>query len=232
MSAPADVNEWAKHEHAGGYLSMGQDWPPHRGEGEAVLVAELPSQAERVLDLGCGDGRLLDVVLRARPGAAGVAVDFSPAMLDAARVRFADRPDVQVVAHDLSDLLSGVAGIDGPFDAVVSSFAIHHLHDERKRELYSEVFALLRPGGVFANFEHVAAPTPRLHARFYELIGEDVADEDPSNKCVSVDAQLGWLRRIGFVDVDCLWKWHEMALLMANRPEGHGATSAERLSLP
>jgi hypothetical protein len=32
--------------------------------------------------------------------------------------------------------------------------------------------------------------------------------------------------------VDCLWKWHEMALLMANRPEGHGATSAERLSLP
>ena len=232
MSAPADVNEWAKHEHAGGYLSMGQDWPPHRGEGEAVLVAELPSQAERVLDLGCGDGRLLDVVLRARPGAAGVAVDFSPAMLDAARVRFADRPDVQVVAHDLSDPLAGVAGIDGPFDVVVSSFAIHHLNDERKRELYSEVFALLRPGGVFANFEHVAAPTPRLHARFYELIGEDVADEDPSNKCVSVDAQLGWLRRIGFVDVDCLWKWHEMALLVANRPEGHGATSAERLSLP
>jgi SAM-dependent methyltransferase len=232
VSAPADVNEWAKHEHAGGYLSMGQDWPPHRGEGEAVLVAELPSQAERVLDLGCGDGRLLDVVLGARPGAAGVAVDFSPAMLDAARARFTDRSDVQVVAHDLSDPLAGVAGIDGPFDVVVSSFAIHHLNDERKRELYSEVFALLRPGGVFANFEHVAAPTPRLHARFYELIGEDVADEDPSNKCVSVDAQLGWLRRIGFVDVDCLWKWHEMALLVANRPEGHGATSAERLSLP
>ncbi|HEY7939248.1 MAG TPA: class I SAM-dependent methyltransferase [Acidimicrobiales bacterium] len=232
MSAPPDVNEWTKAEHAGGYLSMGQDWPPHRGEGEAVLLAELPADVTRVLDLGSGDGRLLDVVLAARPGAEGVATDFSPAMLDAARRRFAGRPEVEVVALDLASPLPARIADAGPFDAVVSSFAIHHLTDPRKRELYSEVFALLRPGGLFANFEHVAAPTPRLHARFYELLGEDVADEDPSNKCASVDAQLGWLRRIGFVDVDCLWKWHEMALLMANRPEGHGATSAERLSLP
>jgi hypothetical protein len=71
---------------------------------------------------------------------------------------------------------------------------------------------------VFANFEHVAASTERLHARFFELLGEDVADEDPSNKCVPVETQLGWLLGSGFTDVDCLWKWHELALLVANRP--------------
>ncbi len=129
MSAPVDVNEWTKAEHAGGYLSMGQDWPPHRGEGEAVLLAELPAEVTRVLDLGSGDGRLLDVVLAARPGAAGVATDFSPAMLDAARRRFADRPEVEVVAHDLSSPLPARITEAGPFDAVVSSFAIHHLTD-------------------------------------------------------------------------------------------------------
>ncbi len=109
MSAPA-VNEWATPSHVGAYLAMGDAWPPHRAEGEAVLLAELPTQVERVLDLGCGDGRLLERVLEARPGAEGVALDFSDAMLDAARARFAGRHDVNVVRGDLATPLDGSAG--------------------------------------------------------------------------------------------------------------------------
>ena len=42
----------------------------------------------------------------------------------------------------------------------------HYLADDRKRSLYAEVFERLEPGGLFANFEHVAAPTHRLHLAF------------------------------------------------------------------
>src|SRR5262249_32294038 len=123
---------------------------------------------------------------------------------------------VELVEHNLTEPLPDL----GSFDAVVSSMAIHHLEDERKRSLFAEVFALLSPGGVFANFEHVASPTPRLHEAFFAAIDEPLENEDPSDRTVDVHTQLLWLREAGFDDVDCYWKWLEMALLIGVRPAG------------
>ena len=101
---------------------------------------------------------------------------------------------------------------------MVSSFVIHHLEHERKRALYAEAFDLLESGGVFANFEHVASPTHRLHLAFFEAIGEPIEHEDTSDRLLDVHTQLQWLHEIGFDDVDCYWKWLEMALLVGVKP--------------
>ncbi len=209
----SDQNCWASPEHALSYLGRA-DTIPHRAEGEGVLVDFLPSPLRRVLDLGSGDGRLLHLVKRARPEARAVALDFSPTMLERLQARFDGDPSVQVVMHDLNGPLPPL----GVFDAVISSFAIHHVTDARKRALYQEVFHLLHPGGVFCNLEHVSSPSEPLHMRFLNAMGIAPGSEDPSNKLAPVEVQLAWLREIGFADVDCAWKWLELALLTGVRP--------------
>jgi len=178
MTTNAPVNLWTSPGHAHDYLNRA-DSILHRGEGESTLLEFIPKTAGRILDLGTGDGRLLALVKSmwaGREAAVGrdldvqaVAIDFSPAMLAAAERRFGADSSVTIVAHNLDHPLPAL----GKFDAIISSFAIHHLVHPRKRALYAEIHAALNPGGVFCNLEHVASPTParrvpavhRLHRR-------------------------------------------------------------------
>jgi SAM-dependent methyltransferase len=206
------TNLWDRTDHVLDYLERA-DSIAHRGEGESTLLEFIPTTTRRVLDLGTGDGRLLALVKREHSNTEAVAIDFSPAMIDAATKRFAGDRSVGVVPHNLDDPLPDL----GQFDAVVSCFAIHHLVHERKRSLYSEIYRLLNAGGVFCNLEHVASPTQGLHEEFLHRIGYTVETEDPSNKLLDLETQLEWLREIGFTDVDCHWKWRELALLAGRR---------------
>jgi tRNA (cmo5U34)-methyltransferase len=217
MTASNPINLWTSTDHVRDYLERA-DSISHRGEGESALLEFIPADTPRILDLGTGDGRLLALVQgeltrRGAPEPDAVAVDFSPAMLEAVRQRFAGQPSVSVIAHNMDEPLPAL----GRFDAVISSFAIHHLVHDRKRALYGEIYGLLNAGGVFCNLEHVASPSPRMHQDFLERIGFTVETEDPSNKLLDVETQLGWLREIGFVDADCAWKWRELALLVGRK---------------
>jgi tRNA (cmo5U34)-methyltransferase len=206
--------EWTNAEHIRRYLHRADQYP-RRAEGDSVLLEHVPRDARRILDLGTGNGRLLSLLRIDRPDMLGVGLDFSEPMLATARERFAGDERIELVEHDLTEPLPAL----GRFDAVVSSMAIHHLEHERKRSLYAEIFDLLEPGGTFANFEHVASPSHRLHLAFYAAIDEPLEHEDPSDRLLDVESQLAWLREIGFIDVDCYWKWLETALLIGVKPD-------------
>ncbi len=208
------VNLWTSADHALKYLAMA-DTIPHRTEGEGVLLEQVPKTVQRILDIGTGNGRLLGLLKIDRPQAHSIALDFSPTMLEAARTRFTDDATVQVIDHNFDAPLPDL----GRFDAVVSSFAIHHVNHDRKRSLYAEIFDCLEPGGIFCNLEHVAPGSANLHQQFRIALGIDQQPEDPSNQLLDVETQLGWLRQIGFTEVDCYWKWLEMALLVGRKPD-------------
>lgn len=192
--------------------------------GTAVAALDLlPSPPARVLDLGAGTGLLTRMVAAAHPGAELTLLDGSPAMLDQARAALGDGPTY--VEADLTDPLP-----PGPWSAVVSALAIHHLSDDDKRALFSRVHAALGPGGVFVNAEQVQAPTPALQQVYVDRHRSEAraagatADEWGAavermrvDRCATVEDQLSWLRAAGFADADCLFKDHRFAVLVAVR---------------
>jgi tRNA (cmo5U34)-methyltransferase len=184
-----------------------------RAAGEAELVEALPVDVDRVLDLGCGDGRLAALVLEARPHAVeAVGLDASAPMLDLARERFRADARVTIREHDLRQELPAL----GSFDVAVAGFAIHHLEHERKRSLFAEITAALRPGGVFANLEVVQCATPELHEEFNRRI--ERPGGDPEDVLAGVEEQLTWMREAGLTQVDCQWRWRGFALLVGQAP--------------
>ena len=113
----ARPNEYKTAAHAEAYLNNAGTIP-HRHEGEQVVLELLPDTLERVLDLGTGDGRLLDYIKAHKTVRQGVATDFSAVMLRHAAARFASDATVEVVAHDLNDPLPAWPA----FDAIPNSY--------------------------------------------------------------------------------------------------------------
>jgi len=181
----------------------------------------------RVLDLGAGTGLLSDHVSSGFPGARFELLDGSAEMLSEARELLGDR----VVAEHLGDMAHGLPG--GPFDAVVSALAIHHLADADKKKVYEMAHDALRPGGLFVNAEQVAGPTPELEAVYQRRWADDCralgASEDEialsrerrrHDRSTDVETQLRWLREAGFAHVDCVYKSWSMATLVGVRAGG------------
>lgn len=197
---------WSDPERVAEYLSREI---PHRDLAESMLLAALPERVDRILDLGTGDGRLIALLRSAHPDVEAVGLDYSQAMLDRAAERFPADPATELRLHDLRDPLPPL----GQFDAIVSGLAIHHLEDERKRQLFAEVRDALTPGGVFANLDLVTAATPELHERFRREIGRP--EDDPADQLADLGDQLDWLRAAGFAAVECHFKWLQLTLLVA-----------------
>ena len=198
------------------------------------IVRRGAGKVERLLDLGCGDGILGRAVLGEYAQAQGVFLDFSAHMIEAARLKAGNQQAAFVVQDLAAKEWMQAVKAHAPFDLVLSGFAIHHLPDERKRELYREIFSLLGAGGLFLNLEHVAPGSPWANQAFDDLFidslwlhqqkrggtrtWEEVAREwyhrpdKSANILAPLELQCQWLREIGFEDVDCYFKLFQLVL--------------------
>jgi trans-aconitate 2-methyltransferase len=155
---------------------------------------------ERVLDAGCGTGRVTALLLERVPNGSVVAVDGSEAMVAQARERLGDRADVRVA--DLVEL-----ALERPVDAILSTATFHWIADHER--LFARLLGALVPGGRLVAQCGGAGNVAELEAAA-RRVGE---------RAPFAPALAGWpgpwhfaspaetearLRRLGWVDV---WTW-------------------------
>lgn len=221
-----------------------EEWKKQAGEREQRRVVPLRLMAELLpfgaddpfvfLDLGAGTGAAARAVLARHPRAEGILADFSEQMMGQGAEEL--RPFEGRYRYVAFDLAEGAwpAEIPTGLDAVVSSLCVHHLPDERKRQLFAEIFERLVPGGWYLNFDPVLAQGETVGAAWQlanDRLDPEAADRrqhrTPSEQArwenhvrymATLEPQLGYLRDAGFEAIDVFWKHLENVVFGGRRP--------------
>jgi tRNA (cmo5U34)-methyltransferase len=192
----------------------------------AIDLIRFPRESTlKVLDLGAGTGLMAAAVLAEHPDIELDLLDGSGEMLALAGERLGGAISA-VHVQDMRDPLP-----DGPYDAIVSALAIHHLEHAEQRRLFAAVHERLRPGGVFVDAEQVAGPSPARSDAYDELwvpyahaAGASQEETDAArerfglDRCAGPGSLLEWLREASFHNVDCLFRWWRFAVVAGWRP--------------
>jgi SAM-dependent methyltransferase len=149
--------------------SQQRHYLPDREDRFTALIDAVEAGVGRddplVIDLGCGPGSLAVRLLERLPDATVVAVDADPLTLALGRAAFPDLVGLRFTDADLrAPGWSANLGLTRQPDAAVSTTALHWLTPQTLAAVYAEVAALLRPGGLLLNGDHMTEEesAPRL----------------------------------------------------------------------
>jgi tRNA (cmo5U34)-methyltransferase len=245
MPETARQEGW-REDHSAVFIDYGRAFTPDR-ERQQEIVADLVAAvapARLVVELCCGGGDLARLLLERMPEIRLRAFDGSQTMLATARqtcAAYADRLDLQpfdLAAADWRALRPAP-------DAICSSLAVHHLDGGQKRQLFEDLFAALRPGGLFvladlmrpasqAGWQIAAEDWDRaVAARSRALFRDDRAwrkfeelrwnyfrwpDDNSIDHPSTVAEHVLWLAAAGFEAIDLHWLLASHAILSARKP--------------
>jgi SAM-dependent methyltransferase len=233
-----DHHDWTSDAYVEEWVRRQQAQDPARAERFQLMCAlfPFPQEAEvTVLDVGSGYGPVSKFILDRYPHATCIAQDGSEPMLMRARTLMAGYAErFKIHASDLFDP-NWLPKLLGPFDAAVSSSCLHNLRDfKRISEIYGDIRAHLKPGGVFLNLDLLNAPTSALQQRYsgvaaarrqhegaiHEGVGAMMrqGERSPASGAAgpfpaNLDQHLQALKSAGFKEVDCFWKDLQRALI-------------------
>lgn len=199
-----------------------------------MILTMLPfarQSALRILELGVGTGNLTHKVLDRFPQSTVVGYDVSTEMLARARAKLAAAgARVQLHQGDISQMV-----FPGPFDAVISAIAVHHVPPPAKPILFHRLYDALRPGGVLVLGDAFQAATPALGERYRQLTAAELESQgvvetptyreyrsrnsQPSGGAsTQLHKYLLWMQQAGLTNVDCVWKHFGRAVVYGERP--------------
>ena len=184
-----DHHDWHSTKYVSDWAEGQDQKEKDRREPFRVMANTIPYDKKltiRILDVGAGYGALTQFLLSHFPNATAICQDGSEEMAKLGQERMKHlKGRFDYVFCDFSKP-GWSQKLTGPFEAVVSSIAIHNVRSPKIMErIYKDIFPLVKSGGCFINFDRERPP---------------LAD------------QMKWLREAGFHDVKRFWKHENRAL--------------------
>jgi len=194
--------------------------------GIAIENLTLAKDNPLLIDVGAGTGLLSEMVLNKYPQARIELIDISSDMLQIAKERLVSFPNVTFTQADINDIKIE----HNKYDAVVSSLAIHHLTDTDKKNIYRKIFYGLKAKGIFMHAEQALASNEYLQETYHTTWLNKIKKSGLSAKEIEMglervkldkrtplETQLAWLKEIGFINVDCLYKYYDFVVMKAEK---------------
>ena len=239
MADPLDTNSqlWKSDENVARWVSDSGGREERYAHPRQLIADLLPFADDEpftFLDLGAGTGAAARTLLRRYPAARAILADFSPQMMEHGRQALA--PYAGRFGYVEFDIAAGQwpEAIPASLDAVVSSMSVHHLTDDRKRQLFKEIFGRLVPGGWYLNLDPVTSDEPVVAAawqrasdrsdpeaarrRAHRTPEEQARFENHTRYMIPLAPQVEFLREAGFEAVDVYWKNLEDVVYGGRRP--------------
>jgi tRNA (cmo5U34)-methyltransferase len=234
-----DTSRWSNGSFAQEYRDQADSYIPERGSFIEIIRSlykhmVVGTRPRRILDLGCGDGFMVQELFKLDDEIEATLVDGSQDMLNAACKRLSNTGKKHFVHASFQDLLAQDP-LPNTYIFVLSSLAIHHLAMADKESLFQYAHRHLDPGGFFVNIDVVLSPTDTLEKWYLDLWQEwidahaagtqktsllPVPQKYKDNRDNVPDPllpQLQALEKIGFRNVDCFYKYGIFAMFGGSR---------------
>jgi tRNA (cmo5U34)-methyltransferase len=227
------VQDWNDPATVASWIATRAESNPGRSEHLErliTLLGQVQPEGLRVLDLGCGDGMVAELVLTHLPGSYVAGVDLSPPMLEAAAARLAAYPGRYALYRRSLQDSTPLAG-EAPFDAAIAVQSVHHLDPAEKQALFAWVAGRLRPGGIFLLSDRIHLPSAALFPYYQALYAARQARHGAAPLPAgfgyaahlralalradlpdTVEDQVTWLRAAGFGEAGCFYRYIERAV--------------------
>lgn len=219
-------------EISGEYDSIARRGMPRYEEMLEALTRCLQDGPSDILELGCGTGALTRLLAERYPEAKLRAVDAAPEMIELAQARLVAAG--VVTSGTIADTSFDVAHFEAlslpehGYDLIAANMSLHHV--EAKEPLYTRLRRALRRGGLLVFGDELKGAHPYIEERHWDAwldfarlpghlsedeVAEIVRHSAEIDHYETLPRQIELLRAAGFDPVDCVWRYLNYAIFVA-----------------
>jgi tRNA (cmo5U34)-methyltransferase len=198
---------------------------PYYKDQNRIICSLIPFSKQahfKVLDLGMGTGALSYLIAKNFKNATVHGIDLSDKMVRACQKRFCRLKKRHLFeCGDIENIV-----LNKKYDVVLAGLSIHHLTDKKKQDLFKRIYGSISSKGLLIIRDLIKSESLKIDQRYLQLwcefecqngldanmLSKTSQDQDIPT---SMENHLKWLKRAGFKDVDCVWKYINFALFIA-----------------